>query len=399
MNILILIFLLSPILATTISVGDLIKLGEAYSPQIRGQELNLSASENLLKQSRILSNPVFTFQGGSLKSGSQAGAVADFTLGQPLPWPGKRKARIESQEFSLKIAQLTKDEAKLEVSHRIFINVAELAALQELEGHYSERKRRFSLIEKSLRSRPQASPKQKADRDLIESQINLMEKTMLDIIARKEGLLWDLKIFTNSSFDRVVFPWESLPTALNRNDYVQSLENSPRFKQIKLELSLAENKITQARLEARPDVLVGVNYRQENVAPVNHFYHGQVSVIIPIVDYGQHSVEVARAERSRTSAFHHFERDQLSSLVHQYFAQYEASKKATEVFKFKNLGQIEKKFYDAEESFRKGLIDALTFLQIDSQVHENIDQIYLSRVSYVASISNLNLLIGKAPEI
>jgi outer membrane protein TolC len=177
------------------------------------------------------------------------------------------------------------------------------------------------------------------------------------------------------------------------------LENSPRFKQIKLELSLAENKITQARLEARPDVLVGVNYRQENVAPVNHFYHGQVSVVIPIVDYGQHSVEAARAERSRTSAFHNLERDQLSSLVHQYFAQYEASKKATEVFKFKNLAQIEKKFYDAEESFRKGLIDALTFLQIDSQVHENIDQIYLSRVSYVASISNLNLLIGKAPEI
>jgi outer membrane protein TolC len=399
MNIFLILTFVTACFAKTISTGELIKLGESYSPQMRGQELNLVASEKLLKQSRILSNPIFTFQGGSLKASTQSGAVSDFTLGQPLPWPGKRRNRIEAQEFAVKIAQISKEEARLQISHRIYINVAELAALQELEDHYSERKRRFSLIEKSLRARPQASPKQKADRDLIESQINLMEKTMLDLLARKEALMWDLKIFTNSSFDKVIFPWESLPKALTRDEYVHLLESSPRFKQIKLEVSLAENKIQQARLEARPDILVGLNYRQENVAPVNHFYHGQVAVVIPIVDYGQHSVEVARAEKNRTTAYHHFEKDQLSSLVHESFSQFEASRKAIEVFNFKNLGQMENKFYDAEESFRKGLIDALTFLQIDSLVHENIDQIYFSRVSYVSSISNLNLLIGKAPEI
>lgn len=399
MNIFIILMSITGCFAKTLSIAELIKLGESYSPQLRGQELNLVASENLLKQSRILSNPIFTFQGGSLKSSTQSGAVTDFTLGQPLPWPGKRKNRIEAQEFLLKIAQISKEEAKLQISHRIYINVAELAALQELEAHYSERKRRFSLIEKSLRVRPQASPKQKADRDLIESQINLMEKTMIDLQARKEALMWDLKVFTNSSFDKVSFPLASLPVALSRNEYVHLLEDSPRFKQIKLEVSLAENKIQQARLEARPDILVGVNYRQENVAPVNHFYHGQVAVVIPILDYGQHSVEVAKAEKNRTNAFHRFEKDQLSSLIHQLFSQFEASKKAIDVFNFNKLGQMENKFYDAEESFRKGLIDALTFLQIDSQVHENIDQIYFSRVSYISSISNLNLLIGKEPEI
>jgi outer membrane protein TolC len=397
----ILFLLLFPFLcvAQTVSVRELIQKAEHYSPQIKGQNFNRDAAESFFKQSRLISNPVFTFQGGSLKAATLAGSVTDFTLAQPIPWPGRRQARIKSQEFLLKISELSAEEAKLQISHRIFVLSAELAALQELEGHYGERKRRFGLIQTSLRSRPQVSPKQKVDRDLIESQINIMEKVMIDLLARKQSISWELKILTNSQFDRISFPWKSLPKVLDKNNYLQSLDLSPRFKKLNIEKKLAENNIEQARLEARPDILVGVNYRQENVAPVNHFYHGQVAVVIPILDRGQHTVAAAKAEKRRTEAFHNLEKDQTYSFVHQYFAEFEASKKLIEVFQLKNLSSFEKKFFTAEESFRKGFIDALTFLQIDAQVHENIDQIYLSRVTYVSSVSNLNLLVGKKPEI
>lgn len=386
-------------LAQTVSVQELVQKAENYSPQIKGQNFNINAAESLFKQSRLISNPIFTFQGGSLKAATLAGSVTDFTLSQPVPWPGRRKARMRAQEFLVRMSELSAEEAKLQVSHRIFVISAELAALQELQGHYAERKRRFGLIQKSLRSRPQVSPKQKVDRNLIESQINIMEKIMIDLLARKESLAWELRILTNSQFDRISFPWKSLPRVLDKNNYLQSLEQSPRFKKLKIEKKLAENNIEQARLEARPDILFGVNYRQENVAPVNHFYHGQVAIVIPIIDRGQHSVAAAKAEKRRTEAFHNLEKDHTYAFVHQYFADFEASKKLVEVFQLKDLSSFEKKFFDAEESFRKGFIDALTFLQIDAQVHENIDQIYLSRVTYVSSISNLNLLVGKKPEI
>jgi outer membrane protein TolC len=145
--------------------------------------------------------------------------------------------------------------------------------------------------------------------------------------------------------------------------------------------------------------MVGMNYRKEDVAPVNHFYHGQISVVIPIIDYGQHNVEAAKAAERRTKATNQMEKDQLTSEIYHLYSQHEASKKAIDVFKLKNLRSIESKFADAETAFRKGYIDALTFLQIDSQVHENIDQIYLSRLSYLSTLSNLSLLSGRQPEI
>jgi outer membrane protein TolC len=398
MNILIYIFFSSLAFSTTLTIKDLVQNALVYSPGIKGELMALNASEASLKQSRTLSNPFFTFQGGTLRSGSQSGSVTDFTLNQPLPWPGKRSTKIEASQFMKSLAELSKEERILEISHRVFISGVEVAALEELQSHYSERKRRFSLIEKSLRSRPQASPKQKVDRDLIESQMNIMEKEMIDIIARKEALLWELRIFTNSEVEKIIFKWDSFPE-LSREKFLKDLESSPRIKRLGIENKLARNKIEQARLEARPDIMVGVNYRKENVAPVNHFYHGQISVVIPIVDNGQHSVNAAKAEERMQSAFHQLERDEMIAYLHQLFSQYEASKKAIEVFKLKNLQNMETKFYEAEVSFRKGFIDALTFLQIDSQVHENIGYIYMTRLSYITALSNLNLLVGKSPEI
>ena len=385
--------------ARTLSVSEILKLSENYSPQLQSEAFQIRAGEAGNRQAKLIANPFLTYQGGVLKSGTARGGITDLTINQPLPWPGRRGARIAASDFQLKLFELAKEEVKLEVLHRVYALSAEIAALQELESHYQERKRRFNLIEQSLRSRPQASPKQKADRDLIQSQISLMEKSMLDLLARKDALLWELKILTNSEFKKIEFPWKNLPQALNREDYLRLYESSPKYRRFNLEGQLAENRIEQARLEARPDITVGLNYRNENTAPKNHFYHGQVSLVIPIIDHGQHSVQVARAEQKRTLALQTYQKNELASLIHFHFSEHESSKKAIEVFQLKNISKIENKFYDAEVSFRKGFIDALTFLQIDSQIHENIDQIYLSRLSYVISLSQLNLLIGKNPEL
>jgi outer membrane protein TolC len=399
MNTLLLFFITPFLFAQKITVPELFKNAKSYSPKIQAESFQLLASKATVKQAGILSNPVFTYQGGSLKSGTQSGSVSDLTLSQPLPWPGKRKARIQTQEFLEKISELSLSQVELEILHRTFVISSELAALQELETHYHERKRRFSLIEQSLRSRPQASPKQKVDRDLIESQIKLLEKGMIDFLAKKEALKWELRILTNSTFNEVIFPWEKLPSAQPKELYLDSIGDGPIEKRMRLQEKVAKNKIEEARLEARPDVMVGVNYRQENVAPVNHFYHGQISVVIPIVDYGQHTVEEARAQEMRVKAFNQLERDNFKAILHHQYALYESRKKSLDLFPLKDLKRIESKFYEAEDSFRKGFIDALTFLQIDAQVHENIDQIFLSRVEYVSALSELNLLIGKSPEI
>lgn len=399
MNILILLLFSAFTFSKSVSVQELIQLAESYSPQIKSENLAFNASEYQAKQARVLGNPIFAFQGGRLRSGSQAGGVTDFTLSQPLPWPGRRSARIAAQEFLKKLSSLTKEQVSLEVSHRVFVSSVELAALQELEKHYIERKRTFGLIQKSLQARPQVSPRQVVDRDLIEAQINIMEKEMIDLVARKEALIWEIKILTNSTFEKVAFNWENLPTATPVENYLNLLEMSPKGRSLKVQNELAANRIEEARLEARPDILVGVNYRKEAVAPVNHFYHGQVAIVIPILDRGQNTVEAARAQERRTKAVNQLEIDNMRSEVHRLYSLYEAGKKSNEIFNFRNIHKLERRFSEAEGFFRKGLIDANTFLQIDHQLHQNIDNVYIGRSNYISSLSQLNLLTGLRPPI
>lgn len=393
------LFFSQSLFAQKFSTQELLKLGEKHASLIKSQLYTVEGFESGVKQAKLLANPILTFQGGSIKTGTQSGAVADISLNQPIPWLGKRSARIKSQEFLLSLAELDKEETRLSVLHRIHLLSLQLAATQEIEKHYTERKERFSLIQRFLNTRPFASPKAAIEKDLIETQIRIIEKNMMVLISEKAGLLWELEMLTGAKIGEVTYEWKDNLVLPNKGYFLDRFERSPTARRLKINENLFENKIEEARLEARPDILVGVNYRQENVAPVNHFYHGQVSVVIPILDYGQHAVGAARANLRRTEALNEVEKNRAYALIHSQFATLMASHKGTQIFPYKKVHEMENKFLKADSAFRKGQIDALTFLQSDTQVHESIDQIFMTRVEYHQSLSALNLLIGAAPEL
>ncbi|MGE3608407.1 MAG: TolC family protein [Bacteriovoracaceae bacterium] len=396
-----LIFFLIPLsgFASNIPNQRLIELAMERTPLLQSFGHKIDASTSDLKQSRILANPILTIQSGSLYSGNQKGAVTDITLNQPFPWPGRRDARIKNSEYYLKLSQLDLEEAKLSMAHRVFNLCAEVAALEELEKHRAERKRRFSLIHKFLTTRPMASPRQTVERDLMESQIKIIEKMMLEISVRKNSAYKELSILTGEEVRKVEFNWTDI-APLRPYEYFQEQKISgPRIRKIDITKSISENQVEAARLEARPDILLGVNYRQEQVAPANHFYHAQISFVLPIIDHGQHTVQSARANLRKTEALKKVELNSVETELYQAYASLDAAYKSSQLFPVSKLNEVEKNFDRAEVAFRKGQIDAMLFLQADTQIHEIIDQIFLSRLNYFAELSRMKMLIGKGPEL
>ncbi|WP_408095712.1 TolC family protein [Peredibacter sp. HCB2-198] len=404
--------------AKTVNPRELSELAQERAPLVKIFLEQESMGQNQLKQSRVLANPILTYQGGRLKSGTQSGQVTDLTFMQPVPWPGKRSALIKSHEFLSRISQMDVAEARLSLGHRVYILAYELASEIEIEKHNKERKERFSLIAKYLSSRPLASPKQQLDKDIIESQIRLVEKLMNQVTARKNGLREELRLLTGLDSLDITVDWEKLPAPHPRDYYASNIGDGWRIKKLDQSVKLSENRIEEARLQARPDIMVGVNYRQENVAPVNHFYHGQVAVVIPIVDRGQHSVQTARAQLRRDEASMklavqetntelasraQLRRDEASmklavqetntELAYSYESLL-AAKNGLSLFPMTLKHKSELRFQKAEDAFRKGQIDVMTFLQSDTQVHENIDLIYTSRLEYLTAVSRLEQLVG-----
>lgn len=377
---------------------ELSKLVAERAPLIKMYLEQENASEADVRQSKILANPTLTYQGGELRSIGTKGVVTDITLTQPLPWPGKREAGIRNQEFLSKISKLNLIEAKVELGHRVYLLAYELASLIEIEQHNKERRDRFALISKYLNSRPLVSPRQLLEKDLILTQLRIVEKSMNEATARRKGLERELQILTGLPEIKVTVDWKNLPKSHDRSFYFSEYTTSIRFKKMHEELRASENRIESARLNARPDILVGVNYRKEDVQPANHFYHGQISVVIPIMDHGQQSVQSARAQLRHNEAQLKLIDQESKTQLEQFFESYQSALKNIELFPLTLKEQSERRFKQAEEAFRKGQIDVMTFLQSDTQVHENIDLIYTTRLEYLNSLSGLELQVSHQME-
>jgi outer membrane protein TolC len=389
----------SSLFAQVYSMEELVQKAQGYYPELAAKEFEIASSKALMKQAKKWGNPFLTYQGGEIRSDGQRGSVLDLTLSQPIPWPGKRRLRFKAQEEIFHLSEISQEEIKISFTHRVYLLGIQLAALQELQGHQLERKKRFQLIEKSLKIRPQISPRQKVDQNLINSQITLIEKSMLEILSQKESLLRELSLLSNTNLQKIDFSWKKLPEMLNRDKVMTFLDESPRAKYWKGGEKLASIRVEEARIESRPDILLGVNYRREGIDPKNHFYHAQVSFVLPLLDQGQIAAESARALSFKLKAENSREKHELMAAVYKNYAHLEAAQKALDLFKFNELSLMENQFKEAEDSFRKGLIDAISFLQVDSQVHELIDQVYFTRVEYLSAHSSLKQLVGLLPEL
>lgn len=400
MKILILFLIgLSSVHARLLTPSELARLAEERAPLIKMQIEGKASAHYQINQSKILSNPVLTIQSGKLKTGTQSGAVVDVTLNQPIPWPGKRYADINSAKILEKISDVDLEESKLLVNHSVALLGIEFAVISELEKHNKERKHRFSMIHRFLTSRPLASPKQMVEKNLIETQINLVESQMYDLETKKMSLKEQLTQFSGEVEPEVQVNWDQIPAPRPKEDFLTNLEDGPHYKKSKRMEDLARNRIEEAQYLAKPDILVGVNYRQENVAPTNHFYHANLAVVIPIVDRGQHTEEIARANARKEEANTKLTHLNAMAEINQEYQSLISAYRSTELFRISKLRKNEDQFHEAEDAFKKGRIDVTTFLQTDMQLHESIDLAFVSFIKYYTALSKLKMLSGQKLEI
>ena len=385
--------------AGTFTPGQLATLAEERAPLIKMHLEGNAAASSQVSQSKLFANPVFALQSGQLRSGGQKGSVMDVTVNQPVPWPGKKFAEINSAKLLEKISEVDVEESRLIVNHSVSLLSVEYAVVNELVRHNQERKLRYGIIHKFLTSRPMASPRQMVEKNLIETQISLVEGRMFDLETKKRSLSEHLKKFTGEKVIEVNVDWKQVHSPPDISYFAAELENGPEFRRSKKLEELALNRVEEAKYHARPDIIVGVNYRQENIAPVNHFYHANLAVVIPIIDRGQHTMEVARAQARREEAHKNVVKLNANDQLDESYEALRSAYKSTEIFPISSIKKIDRNFTVAEESFRKGRIDVTTFLQSDVQIHEAIDLAYVSFVKYYTELSKLQLLTGKKLEI
>lgn len=370
------------------------------APEIRSRLALAESRRAQADQAGSLSNPNIIVQSGRLKSGPYQGSVVDVTVMQPLPFPGKRRAAHDVMEAESRLALISGQEELLAIEHRAVLMAVRLAVLTELSHHTQERRHRFELVRKSLFARPQVSPIQQVERGLIENQLRILERGIALMESERRGLSRELGLWLGTEDElEINIPWGRAPKLESLSVWEQRiLEHNLSLSRHKERKNQGEARLRQAELAAYPDFQVGLNYRQENVVPTNHFYHAQVGLTVPIFDHGQHMQQSAKAElRLEQARLEAQTRDLRAELAHAW-EEADTQRKLLNTFNLALIKESEKQFHAAESEFRKGRIDATTFLSTDAQIHESVDAAFQTTLDALAASNRLRLMAGLPPE-
>lgn len=362
---------------------------------LQSQELEQKALEEELRFKGKWANPQLMGQFGSLRSGTISGSTTEVSLTQTIPLSDKYTLRKAMGEAALQ-SQLKQGEFfKNWVAHQALLSAWRVYVQRELFEHVAERTRRLELIKRYLNGRPHITPKQKAELTIINSTLLQLEKGQDD---KKHELLVsinDLEFWLGKKISPEDLKFSVPVKHLSASTFSIFTEKDRELVEAKEKLRLSTLDSEIARKEKRPDLFLGGGYRVEDVTPVNHFSYAIVGLNIPIWDTGTGRAEASAIRKLRDEK--QLQETQNRILL-KHENQLEALKLAEKhVLRYAQplIKQQENSIQAAEDGFKRGQIDINTFLQVETQTHETIDQVFMVWMNYLEQLSGMQLLRGE----
>jgi outer membrane protein, heavy metal efflux system len=388
----------SPLLNANVPLEliEIQKRARANSLYIQSQAKETESERIKSEGTGILPNPILIIQGGREDTGPISGSIWDITLSQTFPFPGKLAIQKRLQRIQAELSEATEEGAKLLIQHEVTLVAARVAMWNEIAKHSYERRRRFRIVQNFIKSHPQASPSQKVEAALIENQIRLLEKGILQTDRNKKVAELELNLYLQlPSPPELIFEWVKSPKVPNKADLEKAvLEKNWEWKKSHLEVERASEQVKKAEKDSLPDFNLGLNYRVENVIPQNNFYSGSLGISLPIWDHGQYSRPAMRAKLEKEILRQDFLRQKLKKDLEVATIKLETALEMLRLFPMSLIPISELKFNEAEMQLEKGRVSISPFLQIDAQVHENLDSIFAAQVDYLESLSQVLILAG-----
>ncbi len=391
MKFLFLCFIFSSSLSA-ITLDEIKTLVLERSASLNAQEMEARALESEAKLKGKWQNPQLMGQFGTLKSGNMTGSTVEISFTQPVPLSNRYSLRKELGEIALSNQYKQVNFYKKWIVHQAILSAWRAHVAQELFNHGVDRARRLSLVKSYLESRPRVSAKQRVELALISSSLLQQERLQDQKAYDLNVALQDLDFWTGKKISTSELNLH-LPDKVDFLDSFSVNVNSDfEFNQAKQQVTISEIDKELAKKERRPDLFLGAGYRVENVSPVNHFSYGIVGLNIPIWDTGSNRFEAASARFKRDEKnLQEIER-RASLKQQQAIESIKFAYAQMKRFPKKIIKTQEQAAREAEFSFKQGILDVNTFLQAETQTHEVIDQVFMSWINYLESLSTLQLM-------
>jgi outer membrane protein TolC len=256
---------------------------------------------------------------------------------------------------------------------------------------------RLSIIDRFLSSINLTSPTKIAQAQITKNKIKLIKNDLLKLKFRETQLWNNLNIYLGF-INKVNFntPWlnnKSFPKvetllqeAIQKNLNLQENKNLLKKYQAQLQYN---------RLEKMPDFSISLANTRSNFNGSSASSNSiGLSLSIPLINHNQEKILASQSQIKAQEYQIEFNQNLLTNELATEINHFQTNLKIADDFSFKIINQAIARLNQANLDFKKGILEFITYIELDTQEYNSIDVALDTQVQLANNYSNLMIKIG-----
>jgi outer membrane protein TolC len=375
-------------------IEELLTIAEQNSANIRAAEYSALSQKRLANQQKYWSNPV--------ASVGRIGGQDSYSISQTIPFYGKLQSKYNIEEAEFRILETRKNNLSLFVKAEVFSLLYQYQALKKKIELAQKRLDRLSLVDKYLAAITLSSSTKRAQWHITKDKIRLVER---DLIKFRNELYqtWNsTNVYLNLENEptNISLEWLGDKNYKGKKFFIEAaVENNLELKEQKILISKTKSELSFAKIEQMPDVNVSATRQSGSAsnssAGINQDSTGVgLSVSIPLFNRNQEKIASSESQIKAQESSYEFQRNQLVQLISNDISEYETSLKLSQNFPVTSIAKIISRLSEANSDFKKGVLDFITYIELDSQEYQTIDTVIDTQIELAAAYARLMIKIG-----
>jgi len=376
----------SPSKAQEYTLNQIIDLAIANSSNIKSADLFTNSQKHFANQQKYWQNPTFKY-GNNRQTSS-------YEVNQTIPFYNKLDTKFEIEFYQAKILENRRENLANFIKAEVFSLLYQYHVLKNKIFLTEKRLNRLNSVDQYLSHIALNSPTKRAQGLITKDRLRLIER---DLITYKNQILqiWNkINIYTNLNNppQKILIKWLEPNNFNNRQFYIDKVINQNLdLKEQKILLEKFKSELEFAKIEQMPDVNIALS-RQNNLAQSNN---AEISIAIPIINRNQEKIIGEQAKISAQKFELEFQTNQLIKSISNNIIELEYSLEISKNLSPKNIEKILKNLQIANNDFKRGTLDFITYIELDIQEYQMIDAILENQMQIADSFANLSSKIGE----
>ncbi len=343
------------------------------------------SQEKRLKKQTAWSNPQLEMGWGRATEGPFRGEYREWSLSQVIPINGEKARKNKQWILQKDLSQLEGRQLSQEIQAEVIGMIYLHQYNKERAAHIKERIERLNHVDLYLKNRKFASPRDQIEKALIHNRIKHLKIEIIEIENDLKHTLGYFKQFipleSNQSLD---IQWPDFDKI--ENLFLDSLKSNEFIeKQISTQLKMNQYELESARKLWIPDLKVYYmqtfqeQFMQE---PVLNDAFG-LGISIPVFNLGRDEVAEKTAAYQTLEYEKNQEKIKRSSERQKLKSQFYRARMTLKEFNAAYVKKVDQDLDKATVSFKKGLVPASSYLDLEDQVHESLHLVFKAKTDMI----------------